>query len=112
MADQLVPRAPKRKKQPTAEVMREQLRLAADEIIRLRSTSDWYTRYTRGPDPWPGGFLIIDEPLHAPWWRRLLGRLRPRIGVRGPPYRNPNARPGGGYQPVDDGEPMNPPGEE
>lgn len=32
----MIPRQPKRKRQPTAEMMREQLRLAADEIIRLR----------------------------------------------------------------------------
>lgn len=42
MTPQLIPRAPKRKRQPTAEVMREQLRLAADEIIRLRTP--WYRR--------------------------------------------------------------------
>lgn len=33
----LIPRLPKRKRQPSAGVMREQLALAANEIIRLRS---------------------------------------------------------------------------
>lgn len=42
----------KRKRQPTADRMREQLALAADEIIRLR------TEAARRP---------------APLWRRVLG---------------------------------------
>lgn len=33
---QLIPKRRKRKKQPTAKMYREQLRLAAEEIIRLR----------------------------------------------------------------------------
>lgn len=49
--NQLIPRHPKRKRQPTAECMREQLRLAANEIIRLRADN---------------------ERLQAPWWRRLV----------------------------------------
>ena len=36
----------RRKRQPTAEMMREQLRLAADEIIRLR-TPWWHRIYAR-----------------------------------------------------------------
>ena len=40
--NQLIPRQPKRKRQPTAECMREQLRLAADEIIRLRIRLSFY----------------------------------------------------------------------
>jgi hypothetical protein len=48
VAEQLFPRAPKRKKQPRTEQLRQQLRLAADEIIRLRT----------------------------PWWRRLFRRIR------------------------------------
>lgn len=46
----------KRKKQPSAEVYREQLRLAADEIIRLRQWKFWYE----------------SMGLHAPWWKRIF----------------------------------------
>lgn len=42
----LFPRPRKRKRQPSADKLREQLALAADEIIRLRT----------------------------PWWRRLFAR--------------------------------------
>src|SRR5690606_38283304 len=40
---QLIPK--RRKRQPTADTMREQLRLAADEIIRLRTERDWMNRH-------------------------------------------------------------------
>lgn len=74
MSDQLFPKPPKRKKQPTAEMLREQLRLAANEIIRLR----------------------------APWWRRwFAARWRWDPDCRpppGPPFRNPTHPPP--YTPV------------
>jgi hypothetical protein len=55
----------KRKKQPTADVMREQLRLAADEIIRLRTkladlTDDATVILYRRPTVY-----------WLPWWKRL-----------------------------------------
>lgn len=46
----------KRKRQPTAEVMRQQLALAADEIIRQREA--------------------LERERNCPYWRRLL-RLGP-----------------------------------
>lgn len=53
MKDQLIPRAPRRMKQPRKDVLREQLALAADEIARLR---------------------IENERLRRPWWRRIIRR--------------------------------------
>ncbi|MGN7766947.1 hypothetical protein ACTJJM_05530 [Stenotrophomonas sp. 22692] len=37
MADQLFPREPRRMKQPAKDVLREQLVVEADEVIRLRA---------------------------------------------------------------------------
>lgn len=37
MTAQLFPRAPRRMKQPAKDVLREQLVVAADEVIRLRA---------------------------------------------------------------------------
>lgn len=37
MNDQLFPREPRRMKQPAKDVLREQLVVAADEVIRLRT---------------------------------------------------------------------------
>ena len=37
MPDQLFPREPRRMKQPAKDVLREQLVVAADEVIRLRA---------------------------------------------------------------------------
>lgn len=73
----LVPRQPKRKRQPTAEMMRLQLRLAADEIIRLRSHRSQLGRLVAGTNMRD----FRDEPNikgpdTRPWWRRLLGRGR------------------------------------
>lgn len=48
-------KAPKRKKQPTADAMRAQLVLAADEIIRLR-----------------GVILAINTTASRSWWRRIF----------------------------------------
>lgn len=85
MNPNLIPRAPKRKKQPTAEMMREQLRLAADEIIRLRTERDWMNRHmVRGawsvPLPWHrdpdqsgyGRLTYHDDKPARPWWRRMF----------------------------------------
>lgn len=59
MKQQLIPKARRRKRQPSAEVMRQQLALAADEIIRLRTAyaAIWERKYA-------------DEP--RPWWRRIF----------------------------------------
>lgn len=47
----LIPRKPRRMKQPRKDVLREQLALAADEIARLRAEN---------------------ERMSRPWWRRLF----------------------------------------
>lgn len=55
-------------KQPTKDVLREQLALAADEIIRLKTALVQSVDLAHG----------MAERLHsarAPWWRRLLGWL-------------------------------------
>ena len=54
-------------RQPTKHALREQLALAADEIIRLRAVMDGATLAT-----WP---LVIDgwsagKAKRKPWWRR------------------------------------------
>lgn len=70
MSDQLIPRQPKRKRQPSAELMRQQLALAADEIIRLRGMLAIYVRNPR----WPGS-PPDENPFkqtRRPWWKRLL----------------------------------------
>ena len=48
--DQLIPRLPRKKKQPTADQMRAQLAAAADTIASLR---------------------VEIERLRMPWWRKL-----------------------------------------
>jgi len=53
MAEQLFPRIPKRKKQPSSDQLRLQLALAADELIRLR--------------------IALERERTCPYWRRLLG---------------------------------------
>lgn len=55
MTDQLIPRLPRRKKQPTADQMRAQLAAAADTIASLRAEI---------------------ERLRMPWRRRLAGFIR------------------------------------
>lgn len=49
----LIPRKPRRMHQPSKDVLREQLVLAADEIARLRAEN---------------------ERINRPWWRRLFAR--------------------------------------
>lgn len=49
----LIPRPPRRMRQPSKDTLREQLALAADEIARLRAEN---------------------ERLSRPWWRRLINR--------------------------------------
>lgn len=63
--NELIPRQPKRKRQPTAECMREQLRLAADRIIELETVLA-HVKTLRG---W-------DRPYTDPgsWWRRIFKR--------------------------------------
>jgi hypothetical protein len=55
MNDQLIPRLPRKKKQPTANQFRAQLVEAADTIASLRAEV---------------------ERLRMPWWRKLAGFLR------------------------------------
>lgn len=74
--NQLIPRQPKRKHQPTAECMREQLRLAADEIIRLRTERDLMNRHmTVGAWTFPLRLpeeVNVTDGKRSPWWRRLF----------------------------------------
>lgn len=74
----LIPRKPKRKRQPTAEMMREQLRLAADEIIRLRTEHEWFEKHTAAV-VWNFPVItrlrdeIAETPWNElPWWARLF----------------------------------------
>lgn len=63
MKQQLIPKARRRKRQPSADQLREQLALAADEIIRLREAMDGATFATW---EWHTAF----KP--RPWWRRIF----------------------------------------
>lgn len=57
----------RRKKQPTADMLRQQLALAADEQIRLKSALERERKESR---------MLCDRLesyICAPWWRRLLG---------------------------------------
>jgi hypothetical protein len=65
---------PRRKRQPTADVMREQLRLAADEIIRLREKLDARQHHVTTL-MWKAT-TQLDRQLSAPWWVRLWGRVK------------------------------------
>lgn len=65
MSDNLIPRQPKRKRQPTAECMREQLALAADRIIELETVIAT-VRHLMGWDREP-------KPSR-PWYRRIFRR--------------------------------------
>lgn len=108
MTDQLIPREPRRKKQPTADVLREQLRLAADEIIRLQRELDGART----------DLAYAKELLGRPAWRRIFPTTTRWPSERGkPPYRNPTAPPaefdgtgGRGYQPLPDAVQTTPPG--
>lgn len=53
MTDQLIPRAPRRMKQPTKDALRKQLAQTDEDNARLRAEN---------------------ESLKRPWWRRLLRR--------------------------------------
>ena len=55
----LVPRQPRRLKQPRKDVLREQLALAADEIIRLRGINERH-------------LLVVEFEHRTPWWRRIF----------------------------------------
>lgn len=64
----LIPRLPRRKRQPSAELMREQLALAADEIMRQREEYQalWFKFMAREIATVP------IEVYRTPWWRRLF----------------------------------------
>ncbi|WP_165394480.1 hypothetical protein [Pseudoxanthomonas winnipegensis] len=53
MTGQLFPKPPRRLKQPTKAVLRQQLATITEEVIQLRAEV---------------------EHLRAPWWRRLIRR--------------------------------------
>ena len=55
MQPQLIPKPKRRKKQPTAQQMRDQLAAAADTIASLRAEI---------------------ERMRMPWWRRVAGFFR------------------------------------
>lgn len=60
------------KRQPTADAMREQLRLAAAEIIRLRSILLAYGWDEAGS---VGGWIVFHSelsPIEPRWWHRLM----------------------------------------
>lgn len=63
MTDQLVPRLPRKKKQPTADQMRAQLAAAADTIASLRAEN---------------------ERLRMHWWRKVAGFVRGLRFIRKP----------------------------
>lgn len=60
----------KRKQQPTAEQYREQLRLAADEIIRLRGSMDGVVAVMWRAE------AQLDDQLRSPWWVRAWARVK------------------------------------
>lgn len=79
--NQLIPRQPKRKRQPTAECMREQLRLAADRIIELEAELANLVAAFRAPfeaqrrlDDSMRITLGEIPPAKRPWWRRIFKR--------------------------------------
>ena len=68
----LIPRLPRRLKQPTKECLREQLALAADEIIRLRQKAERDRKRVHSPMGPVARALLIgrdigDRPV--PWYR-------------------------------------------
>jgi hypothetical protein len=84
--NQLIPRLPKRKRQPTADCMREQLALAADEIIRLKSELDqrhpfdlfFGARELGCSGSSPVGGYIDPNSIRGPrpsWWERLTRKV-------------------------------------
>lgn len=116
MNEQLFPRPPRHKKQPRAQQLREQLVLAANEIIRLRrlarplgSIIDDAMRDLPPPPKPPScrveysslfGPVMFDsieefeQWLLKPWWRRLLTTFAPEVHRGpGPVYRNPTSPP-------------------
>ena len=60
----------RRKRQPTAQVMREQLALAAEEIIQLRLLLD-----SLGVVAWRVS-IPISISRRTPWWRRLFAKRK------------------------------------
>lgn len=72
---QLIPKRRKRKRQPTASMYREQLRLAADRIIELERVIDT-TKRLMGWDRPP---VELEFSYRERWWRRLWNRLRVRV---------------------------------
>lgn len=76
----IIPKPRKRKRQPTAEMMREQLRLAADRIIELETVIDttkrlmgWDRPAPLPPEP-PRERDVTGRDYRTPWYRRLFAR--------------------------------------
>lgn len=74
---QLLPKAPKRKRQPTAACMREQLALAADEIIAGRTQ---YQSGSPSQDDVDEACAILrgerdQEIVPKSFWRRLMDEI-------------------------------------
>lgn len=68
---QLIPKH-RRKRQPSADQLREQLRLAADEIIRLRLKADRDRKRVHSPMGAVARALLIGRDVGArpvPWYR-------------------------------------------
>lgn len=69
----------RRKKQPTAAAMREQLVLAANEIIQLRAQL-YGIEYSSPSGGMKRGVYAVDlqevraRALPQPWWRRMFRR--------------------------------------
>lgn len=64
----------RRMQQPRKDVLREQLALAAEEIIRLRDLLERDKAFARAAIE--KCWQKIDRMERQPWWRRLLGRGR------------------------------------
>lgn len=107
MADQLIPRAPKRKKQPSADQLRQNLVWAADEIIRQRELAE-VRQVADAIANKPIAVYVRDE---RPWWRRWLGLAPAPTPASEHAWKRhmdsivPPQRLQGGYQPIDTGEP-------
>lgn len=64
-------------KQPTKDTLREQLALAADEIIRLRGelqSMGWRVDLPQPPYNYTRSYVIGLYP--QPWWRRLWDKCK------------------------------------
>lgn len=93
----LIPKPRKRKRQPTADVMREQLRLAADEIIALRQTIDTTKRLMGWdrPEPPPERLArgVWAVPVNSHPWEPAGPTEGDVVRVEGRPFRLREVKP-------------------